>query len=194
MDIFQFKCVTIAKTEMKNGIFIKAINAKGPIELFSYGKKLNIDNMNLIDVSGFYRSASKNYLTIKRVDILNRFSDIRESFYKLSAALLMMKISYRTKIGMEILVEGLQMLDERPSYKQSLLWFLLSFLIQNGIFNEEEYTKWELAIIKFILKSKNKAKLKIDDEGFKSLNQKLMKQIESYAGTTFRMQTLEAEK
>lgn len=194
MDIFQFRCVTVAKTEMQNGIFIKAINAKGPVELFSYGKKLNIDNMNLIDVSGLYKSASKNYLVIKSVDILNRFPDIRESFYKLSSALLMMKIAYKTKIGMEILVDGLQMLDEQSSYRQPFLWFLSSFLMQNGIFDEREYTKWEMAIIRFILKSKKRANLKIDEEGFKLLNRKLLKQIESYTGTNFEMQTIEAKK
>ncbi len=184
MDSFRFRCITIAKTYIEKGMFIKAINKDGPVELFIYGKKTPIDKMNLINVSGFIKSSLKDYLVVKHIDILNRFQGIRESFAKLSASFLMMETAYKTRIGMELLINALAML-ESSSHKTASIWFFASFMIQNGIFNKDVFTKQELALINFILTSKDSGKLRLSDKEFNELSKKLIRYVEDYANTKF---------
>ncbi len=184
MESFKFRCISVAKIEVSKGIFLKVINNNGPVELFIYGKKTPVDKMIYMEVSGFYKNANGDYLIVKNIDVLNRFDKIRGSFSRIAFAMSMIEISYKTKIGSALLLESLNML-EQYSHKIAFLWFLVSFLIKNGIFDDNNFTKQELATLNFILHSTNKNRLRLNDIEFKSLGLKLIKFIEDYASTTF---------
>ena len=184
MDSFRFKCITVSKTETSKGFFVKAVNKNGPVELFIYGKKTPIDSMIYMEVAGLYKNTNKNYLTVKSMNIINRFQKIRESFLKLSVAMTMIEIAYSTKIGMGLLLNGLTML-EKYSHKTAFIWFGASFLIKNGVFNKNSFSEKEISLISFILKAENKERLMISDAEFKPLAAKFIKLIEEYSGISF---------
>ncbi len=184
MESFRFKCIIVSKTETPKGFFIKAINKNGPLELFMYGKRTPMDKMVYAEVAGIRKNANKEILTIKSMDIINRFLRIRESFSKLSTAASMMETAYKTKIGLNLLLKGLTML-ETQSNETAFIWFMASFLIENGLFNKDAFTKQELSTIAFIIKSNNKERLKLNNREFSALSKKLTKLVEEYADMSF---------
>ncbi len=187
MESFRFRCITVAKVETSKGFFLKAINEEGPVELFLYGKKTPIDGMVYMEVAGLKKNTNKDYLVVKSMDIISRFQQIRGSFSKLSYAMSMIEIAYITKIELNLILNGLKML-EKYSYKTAYIWFLSSFLLKNGIFNKNAFSKQQLSAITFILNSQNKERLKLKETEFRSLSDKLIGFIEDYADSPFSKQ------
>jgi hypothetical protein len=184
MDSFKFKCLVVAKSEIPRGVFAKCINKQGPVEVFFYSKKTPVDSLSLIEVTGYLKNRSKSYLVAKEFSVIDRFQTVRESFCGLSFAILVCEIAFKTNNGLSIALLGLNAVKE-GSCIFAMLWFLSYFLIYNGIFDKDNYSKKEIALINFIQKTKNK---KLPSEGILflcGLCEKMVKNIESYANIKF---------
>ncbi len=184
MDSFKFRCITVAKTDVSNGIFIKAINKNGPFEFFVYGKKQSVDSMSLIEIAGIIKNRQKDYLVAKEINIINRYNHIRGSFELLSCALIIMEIAYKTKCPFELTLKTLDMLKNQKGLL-ALLWFLSNFLAENGILNPQKYSKQELSIMNFIKKAEEIRALKIKETEIILLIKKIFADIENYANIKF---------
>lgn len=187
MDLFNFQCITLSKTELKNGTFIRAVNKNGLIGFITYSKKNNLDIMNYAEISGYYKNSKRNYFITKEINIIDRFPEIRNSFYKLSSAMLFLEITEKAKMGFELLLHSLKKL-EKSSYRMTIIYFLSHFLILNGIFDKNRYSPKELSIIKFLLQNKTATtpKIIIDNRYFKQILEKLSHDTQVYLNTKLK--------
>ena len=188
LDYFSFRCITVKKIGLSGRSFINAVNSNGSTNLLIYSRH-TIDTMNLIEAKGFIKNRNKNYYIIKNYTVLDRFMNIRNSYSKLNTAMLFLDITDKSHSAYGILYKSLIMLGESEHSYLSIIYFLSDFLIQNGVFNDTQYSTFELTLIKFLIERKNLKlnNIVIETDNIKSVIAKLVYAAEFYLGRSIKL-------
>ena len=166
---------------MGNKLFVKAIREDGNVDLLIYGRHTDIDTLVLMEVEGRIKNSNKPYLVVDSVNIIDRFEQIRESFSKLSVAMLLLEISYRANCCFGLLIECLNRLKEWDGLF-SLICFLYLFLKENGILKQDIFTPYQIEILQEIIEKKPKLPKSTDRKALIALKNILIKETQEYLG------------
>ncbi len=146
MDGFRFTCVTAYRIELTNGFMVGAISDDGPVRLRFYGKRNAPDILTLLNVAGSRIRRDQVYV-VREFDVEERFGGLRKSFLRLAAGLFVVDVGFKGYLTLNPVVGILHELCLSDGMERLLL-FCLSFLKENGIFNEAGLVEYYRKLIR----------------------------------------------
>ncbi|AEA33089.1 hypothetical protein Hipma_0109 [Hippea maritima DSM 10411] len=163
---------------MGNKTYVKAIKDDGNVDLIIYGRHNEVDTLTYMEVEGKIKNQFKNYLIVDSINIIDRFNSIRGSFLRLSLAMLILEVTYRSNSGLSLLLEGLNRLKITDNEKASIFFFYI-FLKKNGIFDEKKFNFEERNLLLQIEKNNQ---IRATAAFLRVLKNKLLKEVQAYIG------------
>ncbi len=176
MEGFRFECLIATLRERPNGYVADALSHDGDVRLRFWGKTKRVDLLNLVEVSGLKKTESGLYM-VKEFTLLDRFDELRSSFYRLAASLLMVEVSLKSHSGLRTLLLYLNKMKTEGIH-DTLIGFFLEFLRENGIFDIGAMKRGALDLL-----NRFESGVPLDKNEKKRLLVELSKLVESYIGS-----------